>query len=289
MKKAAWIVLMMVIGIGWSICAPGLSEGAGKKPLLDVIYEPTSHPIVEEMLNMAGVTSDDVVYDLGCGDGRIVIMAAKLRGAKGVGVDLDPVRVRESQSNAQAEGVTDKVVFYEKNLFDTDIARATVVMIYLFPEVNLRLRPKLLRELEPGTRVVSHSHTMGEWDSDSFKSVLGHNLHFFVVPANVTGVWNGVDPEGGPMSLSLAQKFQEVRGAMTLGPETYRIRSCSLEGRQISFTVERSIGGKKRLLFFRGRVSGDTLEGIIVHEGGNPAGSPWKAARVPGTTVSIAE
>jgi cyclopropane fatty-acyl-phospholipid synthase-like methyltransferase len=110
MKRAAWIVLVLVMASGGSICAPSLSQG---KPLLDVPYEPTSYAIVEEMLDMAGVTSNDVVYDLGCGDGRVVIMAAKRRGAKGIGVDLDPARVRESRQNAESEGVADKVVFYE--------------------------------------------------------------------------------------------------------------------------------------------------------------------------------
>jgi hypothetical protein len=162
-------------------------------------------------------------------------------------------------------------------------------MLYLWPDVNLRLRPKLLKELKPGTRLVSHSHTMGEWESDSFRGVEGHNLYFFVIPANVTGLWNWVDHEGRPNSLSLSQDFQEVKGMMTVGSETVRIRNCSLEGKNLSFTVERGIEGKKRQSFFKAQVSGDSLEGTIVHEGGDSAGSAWKAARNPATTVPIAK
>jgi SAM-dependent methyltransferase len=291
MRKAAWVVSLLVIGAGLWICAPDRSEGATipNKPALDVIYEPTSYPIVEAMLNMASVTSDDLVYDLGCGDGRIVITASKLRGSKGVGVDLDPERVKESRQNARKAGVTDKVVFYEQNLFKTDISHATVVMIYLFPEVNLRLRPRLLRELSPGTRIVSHSHTMGEWKSDLTRKVGGHDLHFFVVPANMSGTWKGMETEGMPTSLSLTQKFQQVNGKMTIGSETYPIRNCSLEGKGITFTLERKVEGAKKLLFFKGQVSGDTLEGSIVHEGGPYTGDAWKAVREPSTKVSIAK
>jgi len=291
MRKFAWVVLLLVIGAVFRISTPESSEGATifNKPILDVIYEPSSYPIVEEMLNMASVTSDDLVYDLGCGDGRIVIMAAKLRGAKGVGIDLDPERIQESRQNAQKEGVADKVVFYEQNLFEADISRATVVLIYLFPEVNLRLRPKLLRELNPGVRIVSHSHTMGEWEADSTRNVGGHDLHYFVVPANVSGKWKGPDMEGKPISLSLTQEFQQVQGKMSIGSETYPIRTIGLEGKEISFTLERKVGGSNRLLFFNGRFSGDTLEGTIVNEGGHYAGTPWKAVRDPSTKVTIAK
>jgi hypothetical protein len=204
-------------------------------------------------------------------------------------VDLDPVRVQESKKNARKEGVADKVVFYEQNLFKTDIARATVVMIYLFPEVNLRLRPKLLRELNPGTRIVSHSHTMGEWKADLTRKVGGHDLHYFLVPANMSGTWKGIETAGMPTSLSLAQKFQQVKGKMTIGSETYPIRNCSLEGKEMTFTLERKAEGVKKLLFFKGQVSGDTLEGSIVHEGGPYTGNAWKAVREPSTKVSIAK
>jgi SAM-dependent methyltransferase len=287
MKRSLLILFLSIALAQWQACA---SEATSwRKGPLDVIYEPTGYPIVEEMLNLAGVSSEDVVYDLGCGDGRIVITAAKLRGARGVGVDLDPVRVKESLRNAESEGVTDKVLFYEQNLFDADLAEATVVMLYLFPHVNLKLRPKLLRELKPGTRIVSHSHSMGEWDADAVKNVQGKDLHFFVVPANVTGTWLFIEPGGEEISLTLTQKFQHVRGTMKIGSETYLLRGCSLAGSRFSFTVERNFEGVRKLLFFTGRVSGDDLEARVVREGGDHTGEAWKAVRSPSTAVSIAE
>jgi SAM-dependent methyltransferase len=129
----------------------------------EVPYMPTHEKVVAEMLKMAKVGKDDIVYDLGSGDGRIVITAAKEFGARGVGVDIDPDLIREARENAVKAGVADKVKFFQQDLFDTDIREATVVTLYLLPEVNRRLRPRLLRDLKPGTRVVSHNHDMGDW------------------------------------------------------------------------------------------------------------------------------
>jgi SAM-dependent methyltransferase len=133
----------------------------GKKP--DVPYMPTHEKVVAEMLKVAKVGKDDVLYDLGSGDGRIVITAAKEFGTRGVGVDIDPDLIREARQNAVKAGVADKVKFIQQDLFETDIREATVVTLYLWPEINLRLRPKLLSDLRPGTRVVSHNHDMGDW------------------------------------------------------------------------------------------------------------------------------
>jgi SAM-dependent methyltransferase len=129
----------------------------------DVPYVPTPPEVVAAMVKLAGVRSGDVVYDLGCGDGRIVIAAVQVRGVRGVCVDIDPERIHESRQNAQIAGVADRIRFVQGNLFEVPIEGATVVMIYLLPEVNLRLRPRLLNELRPGTRVVSHRFDMGDW------------------------------------------------------------------------------------------------------------------------------
>jgi SAM-dependent methyltransferase len=238
---------------------------------------------------MAGVTSKDLVYDLGCGDGRIIIMAAKERGARGVGIDLDPKRIRESRENAKATGVTHLVHFFEQNLFDTDISKATVVMLYLYPEINLRLRPKLLRELKPGTRIVSHSHTMGSWEEDATRRVEGHDLHFFIVPANVTGIWLWEEQNGQRTSLSLTQKFQRVTGSVMIGAKTYPIMQCSLRGNTLLFRIERTVQGSKEVLSFEGEISGDTIKGEITHGGTGKGGSRWQAMRDSSTIVSIAE
>lgn len=140
--------------------SPSPDEAA---PTPDVSYEPSPPSVVAAMLELAGVNENDVVYDLGCGDGRIVIAAASERGARAVCVDIDPERIRESRENARRAGVEERVTFITRDLFEVDVAPATVVMLFLWPKVNLRLRPKLLRELAPGARVVSHYHDMGDW------------------------------------------------------------------------------------------------------------------------------
>jgi cyclopropane fatty-acyl-phospholipid synthase-like methyltransferase len=143
---------------------------AGQQPVrTDVIYVPTSPAVVETMLKMAGVTSRDVVYDLGSGDGRIPVTAARLYGARAVGIDIDPQRIKESNANAAAAGVTDKVKFINQDLFTADISEATVVTLYLLPSLNTKLLPKLNRELKPGTRVVSHSFEMRDFDGYEYQ------------------------------------------------------------------------------------------------------------------------
>ncbi|HKY42417.1 MAG TPA: class I SAM-dependent methyltransferase [Pyrinomonadaceae bacterium] len=156
----------------------------------DVPYVPTPQNVVDEMLKLANVTKDDVVYDLGCGDGRLVITAVKTFGARrGFGVDIDPERIAESNANAKTAGVTDRVKFAVQDLFQTDLKDATVVTLYLLPEVNLKLRPKLLSELRPGTRVVSHSFDMGDWAPQKTLTVTpgGQRLYFWTIPAKTTG------------------------------------------------------------------------------------------------------
>lgn len=133
---------------------------------LDVPYEPTPQPVVEEMLRLAEVTKGDVVYDLGCGDGRIVVTAALKYGVKAVGVDLDPARVRESEENVRVNGVEDLVTIIRGNIFETDVSEASVVALYLYPSVNLALKPILLEQLKPGSRIVSHAFDMGDWEPE---------------------------------------------------------------------------------------------------------------------------
>jgi 2-polyprenyl-3-methyl-5-hydroxy-6-metoxy-1,4-benzoquinol methylase len=160
-------------------CAQTISENSPVRK--DVPYVPTPEAVVERMLEMAGVTSKDVVYDLGCGDGRIVIAAAR-RGARGVGIDIDPERIRESKANAAAEGVSQRVKFAVQDLFETDMSEATVVTLYLLSSVNLKLRPKLLSELKPGTRIVSHAFDMGDWKPEQTAEVDGNRIYFWIVP-----------------------------------------------------------------------------------------------------------
>lgn len=148
----------------------------------DVPYVPSPEEVVNAMLKLADVKKDDVLYDLGCGDGRIVITAAKSFGARAVGVDIDPERIREANENAKKAGVSDRVKFIEKNLFDADISDATVVTLYLLPDINRKLRPKLLKDLRPGTRIVSHQFDMGDWKPAKKMDLDYRTLYLWTVP-----------------------------------------------------------------------------------------------------------
>ena len=159
-----------------SICASSLGVAQ------DVHYVPTRQAVVDAMLDLAKVTKGDVVYDLGCGDGRIVVTAAKEYGATGTGIDIDPQRIKEANENAKKAGVTDKVKFVEANLFESDVSEASVVTLYLLNSLNMKLRPILLEQLKPGTRIVSHAFNMGDWEPDQTITVDGSTVHLWTVP-----------------------------------------------------------------------------------------------------------
>jgi precorrin-6B methylase 2 len=154
---------------------------------LDVPYVPTPQEVVDEMLRIANVQKSDKLYDLGSGDGRIVITAAKRFGTRGVGVDLDPERVQDANRNARKAGVTELVEFRQQDLFKTSLKDATVVTLYLLPEVNMRLRPKLFQELKPGTRIVSHAFDMGDWKPEKVVQVNGRTIYFWRIPEKPLG------------------------------------------------------------------------------------------------------
>ncbi len=258
---------------------------------LDVPYVPSKPEVVEEMLRMAQVGRDDILYDLGCGDGRIVITAARLFGTRGVGVDIDPDRIRESRENAAQAGVSDLVKFFEQDLFETDFHEATVVSLYLLTSVNLRLRPKLLAQLRPGTRVVSHNYAMDTWKPDQSSIVMvdemTHNVYLWIVPANVSGTWVWTWPEvfaKKPCRLEMEQLFQFPHGKIIVGEEELPLRDVYLEGEKIRFTVDRNQDGKTVIMTFEGRARGHTIEGSIdVQGGGKTNKRPWKATRQPST------
>jgi SAM-dependent methyltransferase len=170
------------LAMGSLLLAPGLGAQQRSTPSLDVPYVPTPPEVVQKMLDVGRVRKGDVLYDLGCGDGRIVITAAKQRGARGVGIDIDPERIREARENARREGVARRVRFEERDLFKTDFSKATVVTLYLLPQVNQRLRPQLWRQLKVGTRVVSHEFDMGEeWPPDRTETIGGRAIHYWTI------------------------------------------------------------------------------------------------------------
>jgi hypothetical protein len=232
----------------------------------DVVWVPTSQPLVNKMLEMAKVTPQDYVIDLGSGDGRTVISAAKL-GARALGIEYNPDMVELSKRNAAKEGVTDKATFEKADLFESDFSKATVITMFLLPDINLRLRPKIL-DLKAGTRIVSNTFTMGEWTADETATVSDGCTSWctallWIVPAKVEGTWG--TPQG---ELSLKQDFQMISGTIKSGSAANPIADGRLRGNEISFTA----GGAK----YSGRVSGNAIDGTVTSNGSNAS---WKASR----------
>lgn len=226
----------------------------------DVVYVPTPNDVVAAMLKLAAVKPGEMVYDLGCGDGRIVITAAKEFGARGVGVDIDPRRIEESEENAREAGVTDRVQFKQADLFTMDFADADVVSLYLLPALNVRLRPRLLDELRPGTRIVSHAFNMADWEPDA-KELVGtptKTIFHWVIPAKVAGNWNLELPDGGRATLALDQEFQKVKGTLRRGGQDLIITDGRLKGRTLTFTF-----GPGNAAQFSGEVEGDSLQAQV--------------------------
>ena len=239
----------------------------------DVGFVATPVALVNGMLDLAAVADTDVVYDLGSGDGRIVIAAAR-RGARGVGVELDSTLVEESRASADTAGVGRRVEFRRADLFATDLRPATVVTLYLGRELNHRLRPIFLRDLRPGTRVVSQAFDMGDWMPDSVvtirsREVAATPVHLWVIPADVAGRWTLTVGPGEPAAerirVDLEQRYQAVRG--TAG--TVRLEGVGLRGESLAFSIE----GRH----FAGRVSGDEVRGSVTASGARTR--PWLAVR----------
>lgn len=262
----------------------------------DVPFVSTPPEVVDEMLRLADIKAGDLLYDLGCGDGRIVIAAAKRFGIKAVGIDINPIRIAESNENAAKAGTGDKVRFIQQNLFEADFKDATVVTMYLLTSVNLRLRPKLLADLKPGTRLVSHSFDMGNWNPDK-TSVIStsygdhRNIHFWVVPANVTGRWEWDLPDGPRnrhYTLQASQQFQAVSGSGTAGDRPLTIDGGRPAGDRVGIRLATEVDGKTVSYLYEGKVQGHTIIGTV-----RPAGDPkaaavkWQAARDPKTVEPL--
>ena len=250
--------LSAIASVGAFAAPPALPGGfvgmaAAKAAEFDVPYVPTPEHVVRKMLDMAAVGPSDFVIDLGSGDGRILVAAARDRGARGLGVDIDPKRVREAHAIARLEGVSDRVSFRQQDLFSTSIRDATVVTLYLIPSVNLRLRPKLLTELRPGTRIVSHAFDLGDWEPDRMEESEGATLYHWIVPAEVGGRWRLTTGAGEPMEIQLDQKFQKVTGSgVGRDGRAVRITGVRLAGSRISFTADYGMGER----LFVGEVDG---------------------------------
>ncbi len=248
----------------------------------DVVFVATPVEIAGAMLNLAGVTDSDVVYDLGSGDGRIVIAAAKQYGARAIGIEIDSGLVAQSRRSADSAGVSALAEFQRADLFGADLREATVVTLYLGRMLNERLKPLLFRDLRPGTRVVSQNFDMGDWAPDSLVLVRGRNfaetpVHLWVMPADVAGTWE-VSIEGPPggterLELRLSQRYQELTGTVTSPGRRVALRSPALRADRLAFELVE--GGRTRS--FEGRVVRDSASGTTSNQDGKRGA--WRAIR----------
>ncbi len=276
--------------LAFVLCAalPTLPTWAAAQDYGDTPYVQTPQVVVDRMLEMAKVTAKDYLIDLGSGDGRLIITAAKKYGARGFGVDLNKSLVTLSNRNAAKMGVANRAVFYERDLHETDITQADVLTIYLLPEVNLMVRPRILA-LKPGTRLVSHDYGFGEWPPDveivmdAPGKPVGRDqkskVMFWVVPSRVAGKW--VWQDGGSVEryfeLQLGQVFQKLTGTLTLAGRSAKIENAVLTGEQIRFSATLDAGGKPVSYEFTGKVTNNAISGEMRRGGGAP--DKWDATR----------
>ncbi len=244
---------------------PRLKQIASPTSLREVPFVPTPQHVVDEMLHVARITDKDTLYDLGCGDGRIVISAAKTYGTRALGVDLDPERIKDSQTNAIAANVQDKIQFLLQSFFDIDFSPATVVTMYLLPWVNAILRPKLLTQLKPGSRIVSHAFSMHDWHADRIvKLPNARVIYLWTVPAQIAGEWRATIrlPSGRKheATLDFEQEFQTILGNARIGEDALPLNNCTLTGPTLKFTI-RSPAKSRRELTYTCKIENGTLRG----------------------------
>lgn len=246
-----------------------LPEQTDQPPRLDVPFVPTPQAVVDRMLEIARVTGRDFVMDLGCGDGRMLVTAASRFGSRGRGVDIDPQRIEEANANARKANVADKVSFAVQNLFDTTIREADVLTMYLLPGVNLQLRPRILDEMKPGSRIVSHAFDMGDWEADLRDQVGYSRIYFWLVPAKIAGKWiisDGADE----IEATLVQQFQKITGGVARAPGGSGTVAGLVSGDEARLLIQ--VRGEAKI--YAGRVSGDRMTPL---PGGGAQG--WTAAR----------
>jgi SAM-dependent methyltransferase len=238
----------------------------------DVIWVPTPDELVDRMLRMAQTTPNDFVIDLGSGDGRTVIAAAKRFGARAMGIEYNPDMVELSNRNASKEGVAGKVRFVKADIFESDFSQATVITMYLLPGLNLKLRPKLL-DMKPGTRLASHQFNMDDWQPDEVSNLDGRRAYLWIVPAKVQGTWRLQSGADG-YDLTFEQKYQILEGSVKLGAVAAGLRETRLTGDRIAFSFVDAAGARRD---FTGRVDGNAMEGTAKVEGG--AEVRWSATK----------
>lgn len=269
MKRTNYAIFSAIAALSLCITLPHFATAQQFEPYVgqqgkDVIWVPTDENLVEAMLNVAGVTRRDYVMDLGSGDGRIVIAAAK-RGARAVGFEFNPDMVELSRRTAEKEGVSDRASFVNADLFASDFSQATVITMYLLPQLNLKLRPIIL-DLKPGTRIVSHAFDMGDWSADQTVQQEGRTAYLWIVPAKVQGIWTW-EEDSGSAALNLTQTYQNLNGFLKVNGKELKIQDAKLEGDQISFRADDRE--------YAGRVNGKSIEGTVKRNGTQ---QQWQAA-----------
>jgi SAM-dependent methyltransferase len=288
MKKTDFLKVILVTSVVLFLSqscrekAPSYDESE-----LDVPYIPTPIQVVDEMFRLAEFKQGDILLDLGCGDGRIPIRAALLYGIKAHGVDLNPERICESRENAKEAGVEDLVEFYEQDLYEADLTKASVITLYLLPSVNLKLRPRILNEAKPGTRVVSHDFNMSEWSSDKDSMIFVddevHVVYYWMVPANLIGEWVlTLGDSFLEVKISFSQVFQFAQGKTVPEKNGWKIIDEDISGQQISFTLLTPESN----WIFKGKVKGDVMSGEA-HMNGSNGITLWEAVRDPETKQSL--
>ena len=254
----AVLACFAALGSAWADPCKDLAPTRGQSGK-DVIWIPTPEPLIDKMLTAAKVTAQDRVFDLGAGDGIIAITAARKFGAQSVGVEFNPKMADYARCKVQEAGMTEKVRIITGDIFVENFSSANVVTLYLLPDLNLRLRPTLLK-MKPGTRIVSHAFNMGDWEPDETMSHEYARGYFWVVPAQVEGDWMFSGMEGGPMRVSLRQTYQNIGGMFTRASNTQPLVGARLRGEDISFQFSTP---DKNVHTFTGRVAGDRITGTV--------------------------
>jgi precorrin-6B methylase 2 len=281
MRIKTWMMVLTLVILS-ALTTPATQQAQKFQPTVgqegkDVIWVPTPEELVEAMLDMAKVTPDDYVIDLGSGDGRIAIAAAK-RGARALGIEYNPDMVALSRENALKEGVADKAKFLQADIFETDFSQATVLTMYLLPSLNMRLRPQIL-EMKPGTRVVSHAFSMEDWEADETANSDYRVAYLWIVPAKVAGTWTWPAARG-EAALTLEQNFQKIEGHLAVGGRERPLKEATLAGDRIRFVVDESPTETRE---YSGRVVGEAIRGTS--KGANGSEAEWSATRRPSETV----
>jgi SAM-dependent methyltransferase len=280
--------LLLYLGVLASACAQSWAWDDGSTPF---VVSPDA--VVDRMLRLAEPRAGDYLIDLGSGDGRIVIEAAKRAGARGLGVDLDPRLVRLARENAKRAGVEALAKFEVRDLFETDLRGASIVTMYLLPEVNRKLAPRLYEQLKPGARIVSHDYDLGAWSHDEMielavpEKMIGpqgrSKVFLWVMPADARGTWRFQLPgQGGAWQLKIAQEYQLLEVEAQVAGGAMLARGARLRGDLIYIPVTGMLSGKALNLMFRGKLEGDRIEGLArASDGENATIFPWTATRTP--------